>query len=131
MRRPKSEIEKVIILRELERFLRQSHISDKNRKRRAVLVVSEDTEVSQKARVIDQVASVYPYKKKRFRKLARTHRELIRQLEQAGLIFPWIDNVDDPFEDYENLMEIFPDPHSEFDLDSRSFTDEDDDEIPF
>jgi hypothetical protein len=128
-RLPKSEIEKVSSLREIEGFLRQSHISDKNRKRLAVLAVSEDDEVSQKARVVDQVAAVYPYKKKRLGKLARTHRELIRQLEQAGLIFPSLDYVDEAFKDYENVMEIFPNPTADSPLDSKSFTD--DEGIPF
>jgi hypothetical protein len=82
MRRPKGEIEKARNLREIEAFLRrQSHISDKNRMRLAELAVSTDEEVSKKAQLVDQVAAIYPYKKRRLKKLARTHPELLRRVE--------------------------------------------------
>ena len=108
-RRPKSEIQKADQLREIANFLKQSHISSKNCERLAVLTESGDKDVSQLAELIGRVASVCPYKRRRLKNLARKNRELIRLLEEAGLIFPsfhreygdeWNDDLDkslDPF----------------------------------
>src|SRR5207247_666658 len=103
-------------LREIASFLKQSHISSKNCERLAVLTESGDKEVSQLAELVGRVASVSPYKRRRLKNLARKNRELIRLLEEAGLIFPsfhreygdeWSDDLDKSL-----------DPFSESDLDS-------------
>jgi hypothetical protein len=87
-RRPKGEIQKADQLREIASFLKQSHISSKNCERLAVLTKSGDKEVSQLAELVGRVASICPYKRRRLKNLARKNRELIRLLEEAGLIFP-------------------------------------------
>src|SRR5207247_9739129 len=115
-------------LSEISSFLRQSHISSKNCERLAVLTASGDKEVSQLAELVGRVASICPYKRRRLKNLARKNRELIRLLEEAGLIFPsfhreygdeWGEDLDkslDPFSesDLDNPLELF----SESDLDS-------------
>src|SRR5712691_8224062 len=102
-RRPKGEIQKADQLHEISGFLRQSHISSKNCERLAVLTASGDKDVSQLAEIVGRVASVCPYKRRRLKNLARKNRELIRLLEEAGLIFPsfrreygdeWSDDLD-------------------------------------
>jgi len=132
IRLPKGEIKRAGELREIEGFLRQSHISDKNRKRLAELTLCEDEEVSQKARLVEQVAAVYPYKRRRLKKLARTHRELVRQLEKAGLIFPWTfpEYIEDSYDEaWESNAEMFSDPAEVSRLTTRDFADDND--IPF
>ena len=107
-RRPKREIEKADQLREVAKFLEQSHISSKNRERLAVLAASSDEAVSQLAGLVDRVASVCPYKRRRLKNLARKDPELIRLLEEAGLIFPsFRGEYDDEWrQDLENSLDM-------------------------
>ena len=67
-------------------FLDQSHISRKNRKRLGHLIETGDEELTELAQLILDVAQVAPHKRRRFKTLARSHRDLIRRLEKAGLI---------------------------------------------
>jgi len=115
-RRPKGEIKKADQLREIAGFLRQSHISSKNCERLIVLTESGDKEVSQLAELVARVASVCPYKRRRLKNLARKNRELIRLLEEAGLIFPSFPREygEEWGEDLDSSLDVF----SESDLDS-------------
>ncbi len=115
-RRPKGEIQKADRLREISSFLQQSHISSKNCERLAVLTASGDKEVSQLAELVGRVASVCPYKRRRLKNLARKNRELIRLLEEAGLIFPSFprERGDEWGEDLHRSLDVL----SESDLDS-------------
>ncbi len=67
-------------------FLKQSHISAKNVSRLNVLRSSVDSEVSQLASIVLEVAEVVPYKKRRLAKLAHDRRDLLMKLESTGLI---------------------------------------------
>jgi hypothetical protein len=152
-RRPKGEIRKADQLREIASFLRQSHISSKNCERLEVLTESGDQEVSQLAELVGRVASVCPYKRRRLKNLARKNRELIRLLEEAGLIFPsfreeyrdeWSDDTSlDPFSesDLDNHLDLFSESELDSSLDLFSVStdapppadvdDADNDELPF
>jgi hypothetical protein len=95
-RRPKIEIATADHLDELHGFLfRQSHISQKNIKRLGVLMKSGVPEVATAARLLHEIASVYPHKRRRFKRMCRTHPELMRRLGEAGFIEPWAQRVHD------------------------------------
>ena len=69
------------------RFLKQSHISDKNLARLRQIAKSEDPEVRTLAAIALEVGRVTPYKRRRLKHLARTHPELLVKLEDTGLVF--------------------------------------------
>ena len=72
---------------EIFNFLNQSHISDKNVARLRVLASSENERIAELASIVLEVAEVKPYKKRRLKVLARERRDLLRKLEDTGLIF--------------------------------------------
>ncbi len=86
-RMPKERRENIEAQDELFRFLKQSHISDKNVSRLKVLMASADAEVAELAAVVLAVAEVHPYKRRRLKFLARNRRDLIEKLDSTGLIF--------------------------------------------
>ena len=83
---PKDERDAVLQTDEIFGFLHQSHISERNVARLAVLAGSQNAEVAQLASIILEVARVKPYKTKRLGFLARNHRDLLHKLEETGLI---------------------------------------------
>ena len=91
-------------------------ISSKNCERLAVLTTSSDKEVSQLAGDLSAVWPPYAYKRRRLKNLARKNRELIRLLEEAGLIFPSFrrEHGDEWGEDLDSSLDVL----SESDLDS-------------
>jgi hypothetical protein len=66
----------------------QSHISARNLERLRALCGSDDAKIAGMAAAVHAVALVAPFKRKRFRVLARSHRHLIHELAAAGLIVP-------------------------------------------
>jgi len=68
-------------------YLRQSHISQKNVKRLQVLTRSENGRVVELAEIVLEVAAVNPHKRRRLKILAKERRDLLRRLEETGLIF--------------------------------------------
>jgi len=68
-------------------FMQQSHVSKKNVARLEQLAKSEEPRVACLAAIVLEVARVTPYKRRRLKILARSHRDLLRQLEETGLIF--------------------------------------------
>ena len=71
---------------EIFNYLRQSHISSKNISRLKELAESPSEEIAEQARLVLEVASIKPYKKRRLKVLARERRDLLHKLEETGLI---------------------------------------------
>jgi hypothetical protein len=68
-------------------FLKQSHISEKNVIRLRHMAKSDNPQVASLAEIALEVARVKPYKTRRLKFLAQKHPELLRKLEDTGLIF--------------------------------------------
>ena len=68
-------------------FMQQSHISKKNLARLEQLAKSEEPRLARLAAIVLEVARVTPYKRRRLKILARTHRDLLRKLGETGLVF--------------------------------------------
>jgi hypothetical protein len=69
--------------------MEQSHISEKNVARLKTLTKSENSRVADLAAVVLKVAEVKPYKTRRLKFLAKTHPEILRDLEKTGLIIAY------------------------------------------
>ena len=67
-------------------FLAQSRISKKNVSRLQELAASSNRRVAELASVALEVATVVPHKKRRLRILERERADLLRRLEETGLI---------------------------------------------
>lgn len=67
-------------------YLRQSHISKKNIARLKVLVSSENPRIAELAAIVHEVALVKPFKTHRLRVLAKERKDLLRKLDETGLI---------------------------------------------
>jgi hypothetical protein len=72
---------------DLFRFLKQSHISEKNVIRLGQMAKSDNPQVASLAEIVLEVARLKPYKTRRLKFLAQKHPELLRKLENTGLIF--------------------------------------------
>jgi len=83
---PKEEREGIEQKDEILKFLRQSHISDKNISRLEKLCRSSNPRISELAGIVLEVAKVKPYKKRRLKVLARERRDLLAKLDETGLI---------------------------------------------
>lgn len=86
-RLPKSERRAIEDGDDIFGFMHQSHISSKNVARLEQLVKSETPQVASLAAIVLEVARVTPYKRRRLKILARNHRDLLRRLEETGLVF--------------------------------------------
>lgn len=85
-RLPKEERHRRELKDEIAGFLRQSSISEKNVSRLSALATSEEPEIAELAKVVLDIGTVKPHKRKRLAFLARSHRDLIVKLEETGLI---------------------------------------------
>jgi hypothetical protein len=83
---PKGERQVIENMDEIFRFMRQSHISEKNVARLEEMVRSGNPQVASLAAIVLKVARLKPYRTRRLRFLAQRHPELIQELEDAGLI---------------------------------------------
>jgi hypothetical protein len=83
---PKAERDELEQEDEIFGFLKQSHISDKNIARLKILVSSENPRIAELAAIALEVAMVKPYKKRRLKVLAKEQKELLRKLDETGLI---------------------------------------------
>ena len=61
----------------LERYLSQSHISEKNLSRLNSLAQHADPEIREFATLIRDIGIATPYRRRRFKRLAREHRDLL------------------------------------------------------
>lgn len=71
---------------EIYGFLKQSHISARNLMRLEDLAESNNPETAEYARLVIEVAQVKPYKRRRLEVLAKKRPDLLRRLEETGLI---------------------------------------------
>ncbi len=85
-RLPVEEREAVEHREEIFNYLRQSHISSKNISRLKDLAESSNEEIAELARLVLEVASIKPYKRRRLKVLAQERRDLLHKLEETGLI---------------------------------------------
>ena len=83
---PKSERQVIENMDDIFRFMRQSHISEKNVARLEQMVKSENPQVASLAAIVLKVARVKPYRTRRLTFLAQRHPELMQELEDAGLV---------------------------------------------
>ena len=84
--KPKSERQAIENMDEIFRLMRQSHISKKNVVRLEQMVTSENPHVARLAAMVLRVARVKPYRTRRLKFLAQRHPELLRGLEDTGLV---------------------------------------------
>ncbi len=87
---PKSKRLVIENMDDIVRFMRQSHISEKNLARLEQMVKSENPQVSSLAAIVLTVAQVKPYRTRRLKFLAQRHPELLQELEDAGLVLAHI-----------------------------------------
>jgi len=85
-RLPREEREEIEQLDELFGYLKQSHISPKNCERLVLLEQSSHAEIADQAQLILEVARVKPYKRRRLKFLRKERPDLLRRLEETGLI---------------------------------------------
>ena len=85
--KPKNERRAVEDQDDIFRFLKQSHISEKNVIRLRQMAKSDNPQVASLAEIVLEVARLKPYKTRRLKFLGQKHPELLRKLEDTGLIF--------------------------------------------
>jgi hypothetical protein len=83
---PKSDRQVIENMDDIFRFMRQSHISEKNVARLEQMVKSENPLVARLAAIVLKVARVKPYRTRRLKFLAQRHPELLQELEDTGLV---------------------------------------------
>ena len=98
-KRPKAEVERIEREDEICGFMEQSNISEKNIQRLETLIHSKVPGIADLASLVLAVARVKPHKRRRFKFLARHHRDLLNRLIQSGLFDGFVDeaiaNTDD------------------------------------
>ena len=67
-------------------FMQQSHISGQNTARLEQLAKSKQPRIARLAAIVLEVARTTPYKRRRLRILARKDRNLLRELNETGLV---------------------------------------------
>ncbi len=87
LRLPKEERQRIEQKDEIFGFMKQSHISEKNVDRLKILASSSNSEITELAAIVLEVARVKPYKKRRLKVLARERKDLLEKLEETGLIW--------------------------------------------
>ena len=87
-RMPREKRDAVLHEREILGFLDQSHISPRNLARLRVLGRSENTRIANLAHLVLDVGAATPYRRRRIRTLARERRDILKQMEEVGLIMP-------------------------------------------
>ena len=83
---PKEKREETYYKDEIFKYLRQSHVSDKNVSRLRKLALSTNEEIAELAGIVLEVAEIKPYKKRRPKELARRRQDLLHKLNETGLI---------------------------------------------
>ena len=83
MRMPREKRQHIEEREEIKGFLGQSNISEKNLTRLRTLTTSLDTEVAEMAKLVLEIGKAHPHKKRRTKFLAKEHRDLLAQLDEA------------------------------------------------
>ena len=84
---PKEKRDAIEQTDEIYGFLQQSNISKKNISRLKTLSTSSNEQTAELAKIVLEVARVKPHKRRRLKFLAKEHRDLLRKLDETGLIF--------------------------------------------
>lgn len=87
-RLPRDRQDALLHEREILGFLRQSHVSSQNRERLSALTGSANPRIAGLAALVLDAAAVAPYRGPRIRTLARQRRDLLKRMEDAGLVLP-------------------------------------------
>lgn len=85
---PREQQDRLLHEREIRGFLGQSHISRKNATQLRTLAGSADVRIAGLATLVQGVATVAPYRRRRIPILARQRRDLLKRMEVARLILP-------------------------------------------
>jgi sugar phosphate isomerase/epimerase len=85
---PREKRDALLREREILGFLEQSHISPRNLARLRALRRSEDLRIADLACLVLEVGAVAPYRRRRIRILARERRDVLKRMEEVGLIMP-------------------------------------------
>lgn len=120
-------------------FMHQSHISQKNVARLEKLAKSNEPQVASLAAIVLEVARITPYKRRRIKILASKHRNLLRKLEETGLVFAhsWPLDADSVFDEtsFDGAEFLFEEGKTELpapeDSKTTDFPAAEDWEIPF
>ncbi|MFT5130009.1 MAG: hypothetical protein ACI8W8_003638 [Rhodothermales bacterium] len=91
---PQTARQAIDIQCELYGFIEQSRISDKNIKRLSTLASHEAPDIAEHAAALLAIAKVYPFKKKRWKRLAKTHFHLLQRYKKAVGIWEEADVYD-------------------------------------
>ena len=83
---PKEKIEIIEQENEILGYLSQSNISKKNMARLKKLSASTNVKIAELANIVLEVGRVKPHKKRRLKFLAREHKDLLKKLDDTGLI---------------------------------------------
>ena len=67
-------------------YLKQSNISNKNMDRLKKLSHSSNKKIAEMANIVLEVGRVKPYKRRRLKFLACEHKDLLKRLDETGLI---------------------------------------------
>lgn len=111
-RLPREQQNALLIENEIRGFLEQSHISKKNIARLRSLVPSDNDRIARLAVVMLEVARFAPHRRRRIRNLARERRDVLRHMEDVGLIPPrpgWEDTDacdENPFAAWDEWVEF-------------------------
>ena len=85
---PREKRDALVREREILGFLEQPRISPKNLARLRALRRSENPRIADLACLVLEVGAVTPYRRRRIRTLARESRDVLKRMEEVGLIMP-------------------------------------------
>lgn len=85
---PNQRTEERNLLDEIFTIFTQTRISQKDELRLKALSTSKYSKVSQHAALILEIAQIRSYKKGRHNFLEQNHPELVKKMEEAGLVYP-------------------------------------------
>lgn len=83
---PKEKLEEIDQKNEIFGYLRRSNISKKNMARLKKLSTSPNEKIAELACIVFEIGRVKPHKRRRLKFLARNHKDLLRKLDETGLI---------------------------------------------
>jgi NMD protein affecting ribosome stability and mRNA decay len=128
--KPKSEWQVIEDKDDIFGFMHQSHISERNVARLEQMTKSANPQVASLAAIVLKVARVKPYKSRRLKFLAQMHPELLRNLEDTGLVLAHArdsETTEVPAQANSEETEIFV----REDLEATGLSAQEDWEIPF
>jgi hypothetical protein len=83
---PKEKLKEIEQNNEIFGYLKQSNISKKNMAQLKKLSHSSNKKIAEMANIVLEIGRVKPHKRRRLKFLAREHKDLLRRLDETGLI---------------------------------------------